>query len=383
VNGSSNSKSEIVFPVGYHSFHKKQFYNFQLNRWHSMGFARSEDMLEAGQNIREYEDWKPEMVRIAEKAVREGRVLNASLYYRAAEFFTLPEDPDKELLYDRFRELFYAAYEGENIQRVEVPYMDGYLPAISVPAVGEKLGTVVLHGGYDSFLEEWYLMMKYLANEGYEVVCFDGPGQGAALIKAGLPMDIEWEKPTSAILDHFALDDVTLFGLSMGGWLCLRAAAFEPRIQKVVATGHAIHYMDIVPAAIGWVFEFFMKYENAFNKSAYWKMKRNPRMKWEIGNTMRITRSETPLEGAKLNISLSSDNMHADQVRQDVLLFAGEKDHFIPIRLHARQVEALTNARSVTARVFTEEEHAQNHCQIGNIGLALDTMIEWMKELDA
>ena len=33
------------FPVGYHKFHKKQFYNFQLNRWYSIGYTRFEDML--------------------------------------------------------------------------------------------------------------------------------------------------------------------------------------------------------------------------------------------------------------------------------------------------------------------------------------------------
>ncbi len=42
------------FPVGYHKFHEKQLYNFQLNRWYSIGYARLEDMLEAGKNIKKY-----------------------------------------------------------------------------------------------------------------------------------------------------------------------------------------------------------------------------------------------------------------------------------------------------------------------------------------
>jgi len=373
---------EITFPVGYHQFHKTQFFNFQLNRWHSIGFARYEDMLKAGKNIQKYEDWKPEMIRIAEIAERENRLMNAAIYYRSAEFFTLYQDPDKELLYDKFSKLFYKAFESDHIQRFEIPYEDGYLPAIKVSPTQEKKGTIVLHGGYDSFLEEWYLMLKYLAQAGYEAIGFEGPGQGAALIKAGLAMDIQWEKPTAAILDYFDLEDVTLFGLSLGGWLCLRAAAFEPRIKRVIASGHAIHYMDIVPAAIGWIFEFFMKYENLFNKSSYMKMEKNPRMKWEIGNTMRITKSETPIEGAQLNLSLSRENMHADLIKQDVLFFSGEDDHFIPIRLHDQQVKALVNAKSVTDRIFTIEDQAQNHCQIGNIGLALDTLIHWIAEVD-
>ncbi|MCP4415028.1 MAG: hypothetical protein GY805_00300 [Chloroflexi bacterium] len=46
------------------------------------------------------------MIRIAEKAVHENRLMNAAIYYRSAEFFTLYQDPDKELLYDKFSDLF-------------------------------------------------------------------------------------------------------------------------------------------------------------------------------------------------------------------------------------------------------------------------------------
>jgi hypothetical protein len=91
---------------GYHKFHQKQVYNFQLNRFYSSGYAKFEDMVEAGNNIKNYEDWKPEMVRIADKALKESRLINAAIYYRAAEFYTLPKDPDKEFLHDKFNELF-------------------------------------------------------------------------------------------------------------------------------------------------------------------------------------------------------------------------------------------------------------------------------------
>ena len=73
-------ENEIIFPVGYHKFHNKQFFDSQLNRWHSIGQARYKDMLEVGSNIKKYEDWKPEMVRLAEKAVRENRLMNAAIY---------------------------------------------------------------------------------------------------------------------------------------------------------------------------------------------------------------------------------------------------------------------------------------------------------------
>jgi alpha-beta hydrolase superfamily lysophospholipase len=82
--------------------------------------------------------------------------------------------------------------------------------------------------------------MRYLSNRGYCVIGFDGPGQGAALRKFGLPITYQWEKSVKSVLDYFHLDDVTIIGISMGGWFCLRAAAFESRITRVIATGYAI-----------------------------------------------------------------------------------------------------------------------------------------------
>ncbi len=67
--------------------------------------------------------------------------------------------------------------------------------------------------------------------------------------------------------------------------------------------------------------------------------------------------------------------MHAEKIKQDVLFFSGNDDHFIPVKRHKRQIEALVNAKSITDRIFTKENHAQNHCRIGNIGLALDTNV--------
>ena len=67
-------------------------------------------------------------------------------------------------------------------------------------------------------------------------------------------------------------------------------------------------------------------------------------------------------------------------VTQDVLLMAGSKDHYMPLSMLPDQLMALTAAHSVSARVFTEAESAQNHCQIGNMGLALKVILDWLDE---
>ena len=168
----------FTFPVGYRSFHRKQLYNFQLNRWHSLGYARLEDMKAAGERIHDFRSWKRQMVGLAETALGEGRLINAAFYYRAAEFYTFEGDPDKSAFYSKFSGLFYSAFEADGIEKHRVPYGEKFLPAIRVKpdARGKEgdlqgrpaRGTIVIHGGFDSFIEEFYSWMRFFAERGYE-----------------------------------------------------------------------------------------------------------------------------------------------------------------------------------------------------------------------
>ena len=100
-----------------------------------------------------------------------------------------------------------------------------------------------------------------------------------------------------------------------------------------------------------------------------------------IGNLMYIANAKEPIEATDLMLKLNATNLHSDLVKQDILILTGKGDHFVPFKIHDMQVQALTNAKSVTARVFTKEDQAQNHCQIGNIGLALDVMLNWIDKV--
>ena len=373
---------EFEFPIGYHQFHKKQLFNFQLNRWYSLGYARLRDMEEAGKKVRNFTDWKREMLGLAERAISENRLMNAAFYVRAAEFYVNTKDPEKAILYDRFVELFHKAFEGEKFERHAVPYQGAFLPALKILPASEKKGTIILHGGFDSFIEEWYSMMKYFSNHGYEVIGFEGPGQGAALRKQGLPLIYEWEKPLKAIMDYFNPTNNTLIGLSMGGWLCMRAAALEPRIDRVIASGHAADYMKSMPPMLRSVHLWCLDHCKGFmNRMAALKFeKREGMASWVVDHLKYITHTETPLDALEIYLQMNDVNIHSELVGQDVLILSGEKDHFIPRKMHDMQIRALTNARSVTGKVFAEKEHAQNHCQIGNVGLVLEVMTRWIDE---
>jgi pimeloyl-ACP methyl ester carboxylesterase len=372
----------FTFPVGYHDLHTVKIINFQLNRWHSLGYARLEDVKWAGSQIRTFDDWKGVMTSLAEKAAAEERWINAAFYFRAAEFFVLPGDPDKEKLYDRFSSLVYEkAFAGEPLEHYQVPYGGSYLPALRIPSAQTPTrGIIVIHGGFDSFIEEWYSCATFFAGQGYDIIMFEGPGQGAALKKYGLPLTHEWEKPTKAVLDYFRLDNVTLLGISMGGWMCFRAAAFEPRITRVIASSIAFDYMQMPPLPVQILAKFLLRFPGLMDELARLKMKASYQERWGINNLMYITKIPSPVGASDVLLRFNEQNQHPELVRQDVLILTGAEDHFIPLKMHYKQVDALKNARSLTARIFTRKEQGQNHCQVGNIGLALDVMLKWIDE---
>jgi pimeloyl-ACP methyl ester carboxylesterase len=370
-----------TFPVGYHKFHRRQLFNFQLNRWYSLGYASFEDFIEAGKRVKTFSDWKMEMLKLAEKAAAENNLLRAAIYYRAAEFYLTAEVPEKNFLYDKFNSLFYQAIRGENVERHTIPYQGSFLPAMKLSSKEKKKGTIVMHGGFDSFIEEFYSMMRYFSDHGFEVIAFEGPGQGAARRKYELAFDLEWEKPVKAVLDFFKLENVTLLGISMGGWLSLRAAAFEPRVTRVIADGHAIDYMQSMNPFFRKIHLWFFAHSKDFmNRMAMLKMKREGIFSWMVKHLMYITKKEKPMDAMEIYLLMNERNIHSELVKQDVLILSGREDHLIPIKMHQKQLGALINARSVTGRIFTNEEHAQNHCQTGNIGLALDVMVKWIEE---
>jgi hypothetical protein len=76
---------------------------------------------------------------------------------------------------------------------------------------------------------------------------------------------------------------------------------------------------------------------------------------------------------------MNAAHLDSGRVRQDVLLMCGEHDAFQPPALTRAQARALTAARSVTTRMFTEAERADQHCQMGNLDLACQVLTTWLR----
>jgi pimeloyl-ACP methyl ester carboxylesterase len=198
-------------------------------------------------------------------------------------------------------------------------------------------------------------------------------------------MTHEWEKPVGAVLDYFELDTAALVGISLGGYLALRAAAFEPRITQVAAWGIIYDALEcwiknIPPILRGW-FTRQLRRGRRRTVNAFFGLarKRNDLLDWGLDHGMYITGAASPYDYFKewTNYSMK---LHSRLVRQDVLLLAGENDHFVPLEMYYRQKEALTAAKSVHGRIFRADEGGDQHCQVGALDLALEEIVRWLDD---
>jgi len=388
---SQTAKTPMVFPIGYHSLHPDVSMNFQINRWY--GWVGEPDMLEemrmAAPRIATYADWKREFVALAERASQQGHVLRAGFYWRSAEFFMRADDPERKDARARFLRAMRSVYALELGERHAVPYagghIRGFLPAYRFKPPRAKC-TIVFFGGFDSYIEELTSAFVYLRDAGYDVIAFDGPGQGGALDEAGLAMTAEWHKPVSAVLDFFEVERVALVGLSLGGCLVLRAAAFEQRVERVVAYDVFTNFLDVnlrqANALQRVILKVLLKLQTA--KVVNWMVARvarkSPVVEWGIQQGMHVTGTSSAFEFLQRSKQFQTANISA-AIRQDVLLLAGSEDHYVPMEQWQHQIGMLKNARSITAQLFTRSESAENHCQVGNYGLALRTIVNWLDEM--
>jgi pimeloyl-ACP methyl ester carboxylesterase len=201
-------------------------------------------------------------------------------------------------------------------------------------------------------------------------------------------MTLEWEKPVKAVLDFYHLDDVTLMGFSLGGGLVIRASACEPRVRRVIAYDILTDVLEVIlrsfPAAAREQVRVWLESGNAdaLNASIAQVMTQSLLAEWGIQEGLHVTGCQKPYDLLRVYRQYQTTTISAN-VTQDVLLLAGAEDHYVPVSQFYEQIATLKHARSLTARPFTREEQAQNHCQVGNFGLALRTIIAWIDGLQA
>ena len=195
--------------------------------------------------------------RLAQDASRDGREITAGeAYYRAALAYhfavfswvhNLAEyDAGHRKRVDCYRNaLPFLDPPGE---RVEFPLETIRIPAYLRKPRGLARPPVVLFlSGLDSAKEEHATFEAFFLRRGLATLTLDGPGQGETWYQ--MKMRVDFEVTASAAIDYLlSRPDVDgtragICGVSLGGYLAPRCAAFEPRLRAVASCG-GLHSLE-------------------------------------------------------------------------------------------------------------------------------------------
>lgn len=308
----------------------------------------------------------------------KGRLISAGDKYNRAAIYLLTCErlqahgaPGRVELYRRFLDVFARglALSGENCERVTIPYGDTELSALYVRAEGMsgRAPVLVQVNGLDSTKELRYRvgLPQWLAKRGVASLVVDQPGSGEALRLHGLYArhDSEhWATPVVDWLEQRADIDaarIGLEGVSLGGYFCPRAVAFEPRFACGVVWGANHDWREVQKRRL--------QREGNFPVPHYWE---HVRWVWgarDMDEFLQIA-EHVHLDGV------------LDRVKVPFLVTHGEQDSQIPLHWAQRTYEQLVNSPKSELKIFTEREGGVQHSSFDNSANAGAYIADWVAE---
>jgi pimeloyl-ACP methyl ester carboxylesterase len=352
------------------------------NEWNAIGeriFAEAEAQFSAGHRISARDSY-----------------LRATTYFRTSEFF-LHGNPEDPRIYSAYRKSIQAykaccALYDPSILPVEIPYesttLPGYFHRVDDSATRRPL--LIIHSGFDGSAEELHGEGARAGIErGYNVLTFDGPGQYGPIHRERLPFRPDWEKVGTPVVD-FALtlpgvdpERIALMGISLGGYLAPRAAAFEKRISALIANDGVYDYgvtnLGPVPSGQRAAVEAAARAKEApeFDRKLEEVMKTSPTASWALSHGMFVTGTSTPRSYIAATLGYNLRDGVAEKISCPTLVLDAEEDMFFkgqPEELY----DHLTCPKTLMR--FTAAEGAGAHCQVGAHRLAFGRIYDWLDE---
>lgn len=347
-----------------------------------------------------YDEWSATAQRIcsiAELSFRQGHTqsareawLRASNYFRTSYIFLMsaPLDPRVTRAFDLQREAFRkaAAMFSPPAEQIEIPYEGGSLPGYYYCANADGLPcrTLILTGGYDSTSEELYFFSAAAAvRRGYNCLCFDGPGQGAALFKQRLYFRPDWENVVRPVIDYLLTradvdaTRIALMGLSFGGYLAPRAASGEPRLAALIADPGQYALFDAVKDRVPGFLRAGLTAQSSFAaailRRVFNSMLRHPTRGWGLRRGMLVHNAATPFDYISLTRDYSLEGL-TQKISCPTLVCCAENDD---IAAYAKLLFDKLNCVK-QFMTFTNAEGAGEHCEDGNRSLFHQRAFDWL-----
>jgi len=331
-----------------------------------------------------YEAWKrggDQLITLADADLAKGHRLSAgeklgraALYYCIAERMQAHGFEARLALYKRSLELFALAREHgrENCERVEIPYGSSHLSALLVRAEGLAAGQrgpiVVVMNGLDSTKEmlQRSVMSQHFSRRGLSVLFVDQPGTGEALRLQGLHAVANTEVWASPIVDWLQAQPfvdaqrIGALGVSLGGYYCPRAVAFEPRFACGAVWGANHDWREVQQARL--------RREGENPVPHYWK-----HVQWVFGAT-DMDDFFAKAEAMHLNGVL-------DRIRVPFLVTHGENDRQIPLKYAHQTFEQLVNCPRKDLMIFDASTGGVEHSSLDNPHNAGNQIADWLAEM--
>ena len=316
--------------------------------------------------------------RLAEKDLEKHREISAAekyqragLYYLIAERMQEQGSAERLDAYKRYLEIFELSrkYKKENVQRVEIPYKNAHLSAIYAKGNSneEKQPIVVMMNGLDSTKELMFCnpLVNDLVKRGISVLMLDQPGTGEAIRLQGMHAVYNSEEWASVVVDWLCeqpeIDQnrIAAFGISLGGYYCPRAVAFEPRFCCAAIWGANHDWCAVQQARL--------KREGENPVPHYWK-----HVEWVFG-------AKDSEEFFKI-----AENMHLngvlDRIKVPFLVTHGANDRQIPLKYAHETYDQLINSPEKELLIIGEDMGGIEHSSVDNPLNSGAYIADWLAE---
>jgi len=335
---------------------------------------------------------------LAEESESQGhRVSAGEAYLRASNYYIASmhrhPDPYHESIGRMTRASISCFSKGIKyldlpVEEVKIPYEDTTLPGyfFRSQVASAKAPTMIIFNGRDA----WAIQDKVLAEagnkRGYHVMLFDGPGQGPVLRMQGLPFRHDWEKVITPVVDYTLTmegvdpDRIGVMGLSMGGVLAPRAAAFEHRPKVYVANPGVVSWLDVVNVTIAPLVggEEGLKLIDsdpvAFDKIMNDLIAQSSFLQWGMDDTYWKQGVKAPAE-LMVELRKYDSTSVAGNIRSKMLLLHGEADLWSQVE----KLKKLSGGPTDIIR-FDGEYAGQLHCQTGSWSIMSHKLYNWLDE---
>jgi len=208
-------------------------------------------------------------------------------------------------------------------------------------------------------------MGTMFAKRGLAALFIDQPGTGEALRLHNMPAVYNTEIWASKIVDYLQTRDdidpagIGALGVSLGGYYCPRAVAFEPRFACGAVWGANHDWRAVQQARL--------KREGENPVPHYWQ-----HVEWVFGAADRD------------GFFAKAEFMHLegilDRIKVPFLVTHGENDRQIPLHYAQQTFDALTNAPKRDLIIFTAREGGVEHSSLDNPNNAGALIADWLAE---